>query len=138
MHWTACVSSAVLLMAETDLYKNHTVADLKRTLFPPVKLGQYRIYLKSGKPHAFVSWAYLSPEVREGFISRTRQLQPEDWNSGDELWFINFIAPYGGVRSIIRDLYKIHPNAVGYTSRTYGTGEVQRVGKFNNVSKDVD
>lgn len=132
------LAAAVLLMADTDLYQQHTIADIKRTFFPPIQLGQCQVYFKDGSPTAFVSWAYLTPEARDGFLDRTRKLQPEDWNAGDELWFINFICPYGGVRAIVRDLYKLHPNAkAGHTARTYGTSKVKRTGIFRHAKKDV-
>lgn len=128
------LAAAVWLMGQTATYQNYTVADLHRLLFPPISLEQYRVYYLDGRPHGFASWAFLTPEARDGYLERTRKLQPGDWNAGDELWFIDFIAPFGGVRAIVRDLYKVHAGAqVAFAARTYGTGQVQRTGRFNNA-----
>ena len=33
-----------------------------------------------------------------------RRLMPTDWKSGDSLWLIDFIAPFGGQEEMILDL----------------------------------
>lgn len=127
-------TAACLLMMRVPQYRRYTLEDLERLLLPPIVLGQCKLYLdEDNKPLAFCSWARLSEGARDGFLARTRKIQPDDWNSGDELWFMDFIAPNGNVRGIIEDLYKLHPGQVGHFARSHGTGKVQRVGRFNNA-----
>jgi hemolysin-activating ACP:hemolysin acyltransferase len=45
-------------------------------------------------PRAFVSWAYLSEEAETRFL-RGDRLTTQDWMSGDRLWLMDLVAPYG-------------------------------------------
>lgn len=91
-------------------------------------LRQFRIYRKGKLPFAFVSWAYLTEEAEQGLIDGTRKLQPGDWNAGDRGWIVDFIAPFGGVDSVVRDLrHNLFPNARGKATRRAPDGSVLRV-----------
>jgi len=53
-----------------------------------------------------MSWAYLTKEASEGYINGTRFLQARDWNAGKERWIIDFIAPFGELMPLVRELRK--------------------------------
>lgn len=56
----------------------------------------------------------MSQGVEEAFVLNTSNLQPKDWQSGDRIWFIDWIAPFGGTREMTRDLKEnVFPNDVG-------------------------
>ena len=120
------------LMDKAEVQGKFFIRDLKNVIYPPLELGQYELfYGPAGKPIGFCSWAFLTQEAREGFLDRTRPLAPLDWNAGTELWFMDFIAPYGGVREMVRQLYALHPYAtVAYMARTSKENTVKRIGVF--------
>ena len=90
------------------------MGSLQQWLLPAILTRQMRMYRKNGKPHAFVTWARLSQEVEEAFVLNTSSLQPKDWQSGERIWFIDWIAPFGGTREMTRDLKEnVFPNDVG-------------------------
>tara|TARA_R110002073_G_scaffold721_1_gene5406 strand:- start:2567 stop:2974 length:408 start_codon:yes stop_codon:yes gene_type:complete len=121
------------LMEHSKYHKRWYIEDISRLIRTPILLNQYKLYRKEEKPVCFTSWATLTPDTAHSFNTRTHKLQPEDWNAGKQLWFIDFIAPYGNVIKYVRDLHKVHPNSVGHLSRTYGTDHVQRIGSYKNV-----
>lgn len=72
----------------------------------PLNLGQYRIYYNSKNlPIAFVSWASLSDMVSEKYEKGDYLLQDNEWNSGENLWLIDFISPFGNPKKVFLDLY---------------------------------
>ncbi len=83
----------------------HTLlSDLEWRVMPPLMLDQAKVYLRDETPVAFVSWARLSPEVARRFRRMPHRLTPAEWRSGDEVWVVDLLAPFGGAREVMRDL----------------------------------
>lgn len=102
------------LYSQSNIHRDWPVASIQRWLLPAILTRQMRVYRKNGKPHAFVTWAYLSKEVEESFVMNTASLQPKDWKSGDRIWLIDWVAPFGGTHEMTRDLkHNVFPNDVG-------------------------
>ena len=126
--------SAISLMSTSKIHKDLKLSDIDRLIAAPIALGQYRLWFIDGWPVCYSSWGYLSPEARDRHLARAGLVRAADWNSGDELWFMDFIAPFGNVQKYVRDLYKQFPmHKIAFTSRSYGTGKVQRLGSYRNV-----
>ncbi len=78
----------------------------------PVLMQQFRLYYDQQKPigpvaHAtksMVLWARVSAEVEAMLAAGTTKLRPQDWRSGDRLWVVEVIAPFGGAEEMVRDL----------------------------------
>ena len=117
------------LMMQSPVHRKWSADGFIRYVFPPLMLKQH--YFTKDR-RAWISWAFLSPEIADGFQKRTRHLSIDDWYSGDELWFIDMIAPYGNVRELMKDIrdtvFAGHPG--GKWTRTFGTGKVQKIGFF--------
>lgn len=47
---------------------------------------------------------YPSAEVEERLAAGTPRLRPQDWKSGDRLWVVEVIAPFGGADEMVKDL----------------------------------
>ena len=97
------VGKIIWLMGQSDAHRDHSVADLHRVILPPVALQQYRIWEHDGYPVGFMSCGLFDEETEAGYLNGTRLIQPDDWNKGEKLWLVDFIAPFGGVREILRD-----------------------------------
>ncbi|MCR8724457.1 toxin-activating lysine-acyltransferase [Frigidibacter sp. ROC022] len=75
---------------------------LRESIEPPVELGQFRIFRFDEIPRGVFTWARLSAEAEQAYVT-TGRLDPNDWNSGDRLWIIDLIAPYRGLaRGMVR------------------------------------
>lgn len=93
------------LLAQSKLHRSWRVIEIERYVVPALQHRQYRLfYDKSGKPFGYVSWAWLTKEVEDRYLAGGYMLQPVDWTGGDRPWIIDWIAPRGGTRFIIRDL----------------------------------
>lgn len=119
------VGEVIELLTLSPYHVTWSIFDLQRLVIPPIRLGQYRLYRRKFKPVAFVSWAWLTENAENGYTTGTRLLQPEDWNSGDRLWFIDFVAPFGGVKRLVADLrngpFKHHRSAMSLRRNADGS-----------------
>jgi len=51
-----------------------------------------------------VLWGFVDAEVEARLTAGNAKLRPQDWKSGDKLWVIDTIAPFGGVDAMVKDL----------------------------------
>ncbi|EMS96470.1 RTX toxin acyltransferase family protein [Agrobacterium tumefaciens str. Cherry 2E-2-2] len=96
----------VYLMLASDLHRKYYINDIGSVFFPPIDLNQFRIYHRNGRPVGFVTWASLNNEIEGRYLNSDYILRPDDWKSGDQILFMDFIAPFGDARNIVRDLRK--------------------------------
>jgi cytolysin-activating lysine-acyltransferase len=87
--------SAIHLAAHSPLHSRWSIADCYRLFLPPIHLGQIVWLTHEQRILGFASFALLSEEVEAGFAAKTRPLLPADWRSGDRLWLVDCIAPFG-------------------------------------------
>jgi hypothetical protein len=53
----------------------------------------------------------VSEEVEANLARGTTKLRPQDWKSGDSLWVVEVIAPFGGAEEMVKDLKaNVHPD----------------------------
>lgn len=89
-----------VLSLENSGRKN--LADISRILWPAIQLEQILFWFnRKGAPTGYISWAYLSEEVVRKFHEEPAyKLHLSEWNEGDNLWIVDFVAPLG-------DAYKL-------------------------------
>ena len=127
------LEKVLLILSLSNRHENWTVKDIQRLVIPPLKLNQYRIYIDKEVPLCYASWAMLPKEAEEGYKNKTRKIQPKDWNSGNNLWLIDVICPFGGTRSAIKRLDTLRkelglPDKVNfYRGKRLGSNRVNNV-----------
>lgn len=103
------LGAMVALAALTDRYKEMTIADVSRCFIPACVLNQVYILHDSDSIYGFATWTYLPQELIDD-INRGYHLQVQEWNSGDNLFFVDFICPNGRVFEMVRGLRRLFPN----------------------------
>jgi len=96
--WTEgeALGSAAWLWMHSASHRNFPLHTLSTLLLPAIKNRQFIIASQQGQPVFYLSWANLSTEAEERYISKHPLLMPEaDWNSGERMWLLDFIAPFG-------------------------------------------
>ena len=92
----------------------------------PVILQQFRMYYQNAAPaeggqrligvlrqraSKMALWARVSAEVEAMLEQGTTRMRPQDWKSGDRLWVVEIIAPFGGQDAMAADLKaKVFPS----------------------------
>lgn len=97
----------VWLYTQSPASRYYFIQDMESRVLPPIILEQCKLYLQTSGgslPIAYVSWAYLSPEVEEKYLA-TQRIAPSDWKSGENLWLIDVLAPFGGEQAILKELF---------------------------------
>jgi cytolysin-activating lysine-acyltransferase len=99
------IGHAVWLMSRSPMHKHMLLSDIDWLVTPPILLGQFRLWQNTGNPYGFASWAYLGEEPEERIVERgIRRLMPTDWKSGETLWLIDFLSPFGGQEQMLKEL----------------------------------
>ena len=101
----AALGHGVWLMSQVPTHKHFFIADLEWMLVPPVAQGQFRLWLEKTLPVGFATWAFLNEDaerrIQEGGI---RRLAPNDWKSGDRIWLMDLITPFGGRDEAVKEI----------------------------------
>jgi cytolysin-activating lysine-acyltransferase len=103
-HRLQMIGAITHLMINSPLHRQYKVADIVERFVPALIHNQFRYYEINGDPIGFVNWAWLSNEVEEKFKTGQYVLNLDEWAGGENLWFPEFIAPFGHARLIIKDL----------------------------------
>lgn len=102
---TTAIGHAVWLMSQSPLHKHMMMTDIDWLVTPPIILNQFRLWQKQGAPLGFATWAYLGEEAEERIVGNgIRRLMPTDWKSGENLWLIDFVSPFGGQEQMFKEL----------------------------------
>lgn len=113
------VGEVTSLMMMSKVHRKMQIRDIADIILPPIDLDQFRIYRNENKePIGFVTWGWFSDEVEKKYLSGDVVLTKEEWKSGDNLFFTDFIAPFGHTKQIFKDLtHNIFPNETAKTLR---------------------
>lgn len=94
------------LMTQSPIYRHFTIADLEWLVMPAILLRQFRMFYHEDKPVGVVLYAFLSEEAEKRIEAGAPTMRPNDWKSGESLWIIEAIAPFGGASEMVDDLKK--------------------------------
>lgn len=97
---------ALWLYARDPNRKYMFLADLDGSVLPPVILDQCRLYTKNNIPFAFFTWALVNDAVDQRLRTGTPRIAPHEWQSGDHLWLIDAVIPFGQTEEMIAELRK--------------------------------
>ncbi len=82
------------LYLRASIYQKASVAQLRSVLQPPVDTGHFAIMRQNGVPRGAITFAMVDEATEEKLISGAL-LTPKEWISGDRIWILDLIAPYG-------------------------------------------
>ena len=104
------------LLTQSPLHKSMFLSDLEWFAMTPIILQQFRVFYQDpqkgpdGKPQGnarpigVLFWAYVNEDVEERLSQGVGKLRPQDWKSGDKLWVVEVVAPFGGAEEMVQDL----------------------------------
>ena len=98
-------SNLAQLLADSPYHRNMTEAGIWKFVEAPIRFGK-AIIVKDGEDVVgFSTYAFLHEHQVEGYLNKTRKLKSIDFmRENGELWFIDFIAPYGNAREVLKEV----------------------------------
>lgn len=100
--------AAVWLWMQSESHRDAPLHTLKALLLPAIKTQQFMLVEEVGKPVFYLSWADMSADAERRYMSSPPVCMPEaDWNSGDRMWILDWVAPFGHTK-IMKQLLSQH------------------------------
>jgi hemolysin-activating ACP:hemolysin acyltransferase len=100
------------LYANSPLHQRLKLFEVEQYVMPAIKHQRYRIYKRNGTPVGYVGIARLAKEVEDAWLYNKYVLQPDDWVSGDRLWILQFVVPFGDTLAVRKKLW-YEPELIG-------------------------
>lgn len=88
------------LWMNSPLHRDWPVELLSGFALPPIELGQYLLLEREGMPVAYCSWAHLDSRAEAACMLDASHIALADWQCGDHLWFVDWVAPFGKADSL--------------------------------------
>lgn len=125
------------LLMVSKVHRKYQIRDIADVVFPAINLGQYKIFRStSGQPIALVTWGRFSAAVEKKYLKGNPVLTEKELNSGERLYFLDFVAPYGHTKQVSSHLRKhVFPNDLGIAVRfTEDLKSPVKILKFHGVN----
>jgi hemolysin-activating ACP:hemolysin acyltransferase len=94
------------LFRQSESHSRYRVTDIYTYLQLPIKHHKIRIYYEFNKPVGLITWCWLSDTDAELFLQDKYHPTESDYEydspMSKQLWGMEFIAPYGHTRQMIR------------------------------------
>ena len=139
------------LLSRSEYHEQqHLVGYIRKNIIPAIQCRQIKIYVDStGIPVAFISWAKITDKVMREVHQIGRSLRNSEWNCGENIFFNDFIAPYGHSKQVVKDIRynNIVPvGAIATSVRHNLDGSVRKINRwprgkassFNEYSECVE
>ena len=121
---------------QSPLHRRYTIETFNACFLPGIQLNQFRYYQKGDEPVGFVTWAWLTDDMAAKYQQGNFIPPPTEWNKGPNLWFIEFLAPFGNARAMIYDLRNgLLKEHIGYGLRRGTDGSVTGIKRW--VGRDT-
>lgn len=103
---TEVLGEALLVLLNSNAHRlNFFISDVEWLLLAPISKEQFRLYKDAeGKPVGLILWAFVNEEVNKRLEMGIGKLGFNEWQSGDNLWIIDLIAPLGGGDKMLEEL----------------------------------
>lgn len=99
------LGGVVALMTASPIHERWYIGDVSRLILAPLMLGQAVVVRGGRGVIAFASWALFDEIAEDGYLAGDRKIQESDWRSGDRLWLVDVVSPYGATRELLASLH---------------------------------
>lgn len=92
------------LMATSKQYRSYPLGSLTVWIDPPIFTDQLAVFYRwnDSEPVGYVTWALLAPDVEHRWLHDPQVLlHPSEWNEGENLWIMDFLALPGYCEDIV-------------------------------------
>lgn len=95
------LGAAVWLWMQSPMHRSLPLATLHALVLPAIKRRQFLIVSQDDQPVFYAAWAFFDAQAERRYLGRSvLELPPADWNCGDRLWALDWVAPLGHTRDM--------------------------------------
>lgn len=118
------IGDSIELLTKGTTHSKYTPSEVLSYLLLPINYDRIRLYYVDGKPVGLITWCWLSPHKANLFLEDKYTPTDEDYkldNPGEDyqLWGIEFIAPFGHTRQVMRAARNLHKELYGTTTKVH-------------------
>ena len=119
MQLQKAVLDSLFLFNQSPDHRLYTLVEFNHYCLFPLIHQKARLFYNGDKPIGFVSWAWLTEEEAQDFISERWMPSEEVHKRPDiiddqyQLWGIDFISPYGHSTKVMRGMMKHSQSILG-------------------------
>lgn len=96
------------LLTQSPLHRGFSIGDLEWLIMPALIRQQFYLFRDKQQPVGLAMWAKCSPEAAakldKGMVKPENRLTLEEWDSGDQVWLVDLIAPFANAQNRHREL----------------------------------
>lgn len=97
------LGAVVWLWSHSVNHREIPLYSLADTVMPFITRQQYALFSENNQPVAMISWAWFDALAEQRYLTQPYLHRPEtDWLSGDRLWCMDWVAPFGHSKTIYR------------------------------------
>lgn len=116
------------LAAYCPLHRTFPGEALARIFIPAINNDCVRFFEDSrGTAAAALIWARLTDEASERMLFDGTPPSERDWGAGDNLWFVDLLAPFGHGAQVARHIARHPPEGPFFFARIGAGGRVRKV-----------
>lgn len=98
----------VWLLGRSPLHAALSIGDLEWLVMPALIHRQFYIFRDGQQPVGLALWARCRPEaiakLEKGLLEPEARLTLEEWNSGDQVWLVDLVAPFATAENRQREI----------------------------------
>ena len=127
------LGSAVWLWMHSATHRAMPLHTLSALLLPAIQRRQFVVVVEAGRPVFYVAWANLDEAGERRYLEQHPILMPaSDWNSGDRMWILDWVAPFGHSHAMAHLLKRqLWANRCAYYLYHRGDGRGLKVKQFS-------
>jgi len=123
---------AAWLWMQSTLHRDWPISLLQTNVVPALKNRQYVIVGNGTHPVLFAAWALMSDEAQERYLQNPNSLENTDWQSGENMWWVDWVAPFGHTQQVAAYLKKhVFSDRTGRSLRVKSGSKVARIIDFH-------
>jgi len=96
------------LLTQSPLHKVFSIADLEWLIMPALIHQQFYLFRDGDQPVGLAMWAKCTPaavaKLDRGMIEPENRLTLDEWNTGDQVWLVDLIAPFATTENRQREV----------------------------------
>jgi len=92
------------LCFHSKLYQKWSMQAIAKVFEAPIYLKQFQVYRAKDVPRGVVTWGLLSADCERKYLSGEGLDEFDQWNSGEQLWIMDIMAPWGHGKEIIKNI----------------------------------